>query len=111
MGAHRSGELGHNRRSHTPGRVPSMPFNKGPGIRGIPPSSGGDRVWLTVRQSFLFLAPKSINWAPYAFVHLGSTALEHVDVETLTVTLTHCSSAKPSTERETPLGLAASDAG
>lgn len=41
--------------------------------------SSGDWVWLSIRESLLFLAPKSLEWAPYAFLHLEPVVVQAVD--------------------------------
>jgi len=55
-----------------------------------PVAAGGgttDRVWLALRRSLLFLAPKPSNWAPYALIHLQGVSVQSVDEAALTLSL------------------------
>eukprot|EP00404_Azadinium_spinosum_P032079 CAMPEP_0180572260 /NCGR_PEP_ID=MMETSP1037_2-20121125/9155_1 /TAXON_ID=632150 /ORGANISM="Azadinium spinosum, Strain 3D9" /LENGTH=745 /DNA_ID=CAMNT_0022589627 /DNA_START=37 /DNA_END=2271 /DNA_ORIENTATION=+ len=49
--------------------------------------ANGDRVWLSIRNELLLLAPKPSHWAPYAYVHLRCASVEEVDEGALIITL------------------------
>eukprot|EP00927_Polykrikos_kofoidii_P060028 TRINITY_DN55105_c0_g1_i1.p1 TRINITY_DN55105_c0_g1~~TRINITY_DN55105_c0_g1_i1.p1 ORF type:complete len:765 (+),score=81.94 TRINITY_DN55105_c0_g1_i1:178-2472(+) len=58
------------------------------GGHGPSSGSGHDRLWLSLREGHLFLAPKAREWAPYAFLQVDDGVAYSADELSLTLTLT-----------------------
>jgi len=56
-----------------------------------------EQVWLTLREGQLFLAPKSRDWTPYAFLSMSDEVAYSVNDTALLMTLSPC--AKPAGKR------------
>eukprot|EP00929_Paragymnodinium_shiwhaense_P014466 TRINITY_DN122373_c0_g1_i1.p1 TRINITY_DN122373_c0_g1~~TRINITY_DN122373_c0_g1_i1.p1 ORF type:complete len:790 (-),score=158.54 TRINITY_DN122373_c0_g1_i1:249-2618(-) len=56
------------------------------------PQGHRENVWLTLRQGQMFLAPKSRDWAPYAFLSMDPQTCFTADESALTLTLMRSSS-------------------
>jgi len=75
--------------SHTYGH-PALPSSaqENSGTKHSPEGGhDGDRVWMSMHQALLFLAPKPQGWAPYAIVHLRGVVVQGWDQDSLVLTL------------------------